>query len=968
MSQTGPHSPSHPSDASSAVFSDLNWIDFSYQDALVRHPGHGGTEAVVALFQRNVDMCRRALGTFPTEHVDLAGAYTAMALGLSINESDHPNAATRPYTYLSAPLACWQQIWDRWLAARYGSRRWTSDLLEELSKFVNSALGVPPITGQPGGLQFDKALELILPWGAELRFSKRLVRGLQELMLEALATRAVPTALGSTNGADLWKTLGPGITWWLTEAGKLAAINKEVTPEILTSMSAAQREIPRSLIGWTYVDFNNPLANAISSAAKSFAIFPAGQFRDQAAARYIGSAATVVAFDTAATELTEPLQRALDAGLSETGRYDIRGRNPHDAHSAALGTLKFWVDSFEPMNRAHCMIPMAVALVMGTAAREVGGVFSAKVEGLYSQLLELAGMSSTAEAAGGPRDQRKEPRETATPERNPMSAQDAIQALVGMEEVKREVARMIALLKIQGERKRRGLPAASGLRHLVFAGGPGTGKTTVARLVAQMYREFGLLRTGTFREASRSDLVAPFLGATAKKTADVVASALGGVLFIDEAYALARSGASSQDYGPEAIDTLVKLMEDHRNDLIVIVAGYEKEMSDFLAANPGLRSRFAATWRFADYTNEQLVGIGAAYAEEQGFALADDALDALRGVLETQPRGPGFGNGRAARQLIDEAIVRQAERLATADASDLTVHALVELLPVDLDPRLATESQASNPLAELDSLTGLQAAKQVVQQAIALITADRERARQGLPTVGASRHMIFAGNPGTGKTTAARTMARALGTAGVLRSGHLVEVSRSDLVGEWIGQTAPKTTRIIEQALGGVLFIDEAYALVRPATPNDFSYEAVETLLKLMEDYRDDLLVIAAGYSGPMREFISSNEGLRSRFVTWVEFADYDDDELLAIWDGLLAGKGLATSASTRRLVQEMLRALRVQPGFANGRTVRMLFEATATAQATRLAGIGSHPGRRELVLLLEEDVHSGTNTLLYSS
>ncbi|MFF0250791.1 AAA family ATPase [Streptosporangium sandarakinum] len=205
-----------------------------------------------------------------------------------------------------------------------------------------------------------------------------------------------------------------------------------------------------------------------------------------------------------------------------------------------------------------------------------------------------------------------------------------------------------------------------------------------------------------------------------------------------------------------------------------------------------------------------------------------------------------------------------------------------------------------------------------MRKVVSLIQADHLRARHGLPGIVASRHMVFAGNPGTGKTTVARLVGRALARANALRSGHLVEVARADLVAGYIGQTAMKTKRVVEQALGGVLFIDEAYTLARIRDDErDFGREAVDTLLKLMEDHRDDLVVIVAGYQDPMRHFLDSNEGLRSRFSHWVDFDDYDLDELHRIWDGQMSSARFACADGSRAHLDAALVALRSAPGFA---------------------------------------------------
>ena len=254
---------------------------------------------------------------------------------------------------------------------------------------------------------------------------------------------------------------------------------------------------------------------------------------------------------------------------------------------------------------------------------------------------------------------------------------DELDELIGLDDVKTEVRHQAEVLRVAKLRTAKKLREPAITRHLVFVGNPGTGKTTVARLVSGIYRALGVLDKGQLVESDRSSLVAGYVGQTALKTTEVVGKAIGGALFIDEAYALA-----DDEFGEEAIETLVKQMEDHRDELVVIVAGYPGPMQGFIDANPGLASRFRLTLTFDDYSDDQLVEIFARIADGSDFTPTDDAVQRLRQILTLTPRDTGFGNARFVRNLFEAAVVRQAWRLR--DEPDPSVEQLRELVADDL--------------------------------------------------------------------------------------------------------------------------------------------------------------------------------------------------------------------------------------------------------------------------------------------
>ncbi|GAA4496989.1 hypothetical protein GCM10023191_039810 [Actinoallomurus oryzae] len=543
-----------------------------------------------------------------------------------------------------------------------------------------------------------------------------------------------------------------------------------------------------------------------------------------------------------------------------------------------------------------------------------------------------------------------------TPAPKPAGPLEELDALVGLQGVKRQVRTLVNLNQMSQRRARLGMPVPPMSRHLIFAGPPGTGKTTVARLYGGILTELGVLRSGHLVEVSRADLVAQYVGATAIKTTEAFNDALGGVLFIDEAYTLVSEGKN--DFGREAIDTLVKLMEDHRDEVVVVAAGYTEEMQAFLSANPGMASRFSRTIEFTNYSVDELVTITENMCRSHRYELDPRTRQALAAHYERMPRGATFGNGRAARGVFEEMVDRQAFRLA--GMTDPAESDLSLLLPEDVsdDAARAAEPSADREtlLASLSSMVGLHAVKREVKDMVDLLTAAKQREAAGLPAPNISRHLVFTGSPGTGKTTVARLYAELLHALGVLRRGQLVEVARADLVGRYVGHTAQLTRDVFQTALGGVLFIDEAYTLTPEGSGNDFGREAVETLLKLMEDHRDEVVVIVAGYTEEMRRFLNSNPGLASRFSRHVEFEDYSTDELVEIMRGQAGANGYECTPETVQALRAYVDAIPRDRSFGNARLARQLLETMMTRQARRLGGMSS-PDVSAMRSLLPDDI-----------
>lgn len=355
----------------------------------------------------------------------------------------------------------------------------------------------------------------------------------------------------------------------------------------------------------------------------------------------------------------------------------IRGKRCWVESPSTLFDLLLRADVRDGERRANAYYDLALKLAHASAAIDL--VPSPDEITAIDQFRTT--MLSAMDAAGVPRPGRPAttgatqaqqttpapPRPAELPPERPIEELLAeLDALTGLDHVKTEVRRLTSLLRLQKLRAEQGLPVLETSRHLVFVGNPGTGKTTVARLLSQIYRTLGVVSKGHLVETERADLVAGYVGQTAAKTKAVLESALGGTVLIDEAYALARGG--DNDFGREAIDTLVKYMEDHRDDLAVVVAGYPDEMREFIETNPGLESRFARTLEFPDYTTDELLEIFDSMSEGKEYHLDDPARIKLAEVIAAEPRGRGFGNARFVRNVFEQAVAMQAVRLADVPA------------------------------------------------------------------------------------------------------------------------------------------------------------------------------------------------------------------------------------------------------------------------------------------------------------
>ena len=557
-----------------------------------------------------------------------------------------------------------------------------------------------------------------------------------------------------------------------------------------------------------------------------------------------------------------------------------------------------------------------------------------------------------------------------------------LDAMIGLDGVKDQIRQLAASVEAARRRAQAGYQTDKPMQHFVFLGPPGTGKTSVARIIAKIYYAFGLLETPSVLEAQRADLVGEYLGATAIKTNELVDSALGGVLFIDEAYSLVNDGEGHSDrFGNEAVQALLKRAEDDRDRLIVILAGYDRQMEDFLASNPGLNSRFAIRIRFSGYSPAELLALARAALAQRGESLDPDAGPALARMMEDVGRrrlADDLGNGRFVRSLLEKAGQARDVRVMAGQGEPAPAD-LVTLEAVDLE-RAFTELTSrfrgyaeaptlASALAELDELIGLEPVKRQVHEIAAQLRVARLRDAQGLASQPPARHFVFTGPPGTGKTTVARILGRIFAALGLLVRPEVVEAHRADLVGEHLGSTAIKTGKLIDSALGGVLFIDEAYSLYNPGYAGGDAYgaEAVATLLKRAEDDRDRLVIVLAGYTADMDRFLRSNPGLSSRFSVRIAFPSYTPGELASIAEVIAEQAGDSFDPDALPALEEIFQQAwdrgRIDE-LGNGRFARSLFERACAARDLRVAELGEQASAADLTIVSAADLATAVTEL----
>lgn len=545
-----------------------------------------------------------------------------------------------------------------------------------------------------------------------------------------------------------------------------------------------------------------------------------------------------------------------------------------------------------------------------------------------------------------------------------------LEKLVGLQNVKSQISKTIQFLQFNKEVSQYGINAQDAkavANHTVLMGSPGTGKTTVARLLGKLYVAMGLLPSGHVVAVNREKLVAQYIGQTAPKTKEAIEQAMGGILFIDEAYELSNKGKN--DFGPEALAVLLEEMENRRGQFIVVVAGYEEEMQQFLQTNPGLKSRFNQEFKLEDYTPEEMQAIALKLFIEKERVITTEALELLTKEFTNlwRKRDRFFANARVVRNIVEKIMQEQAERCMETARENWNAEFLTSITVADVQKILdkaekksfvvpIQEELLNKALQDLEALIGLTKVKNEINKLVTLVRYYREEDKD---IAELSPHTVLQGSPGTGKTEVARIIARIYEALGILERGELVEINRDKVVSSYAGESEKLISKYIDQAIGGVLFIDEAYQLTQYGL-NDPGHKVIEVLLKYLEDRRGEFIVIVAGYPSKMAEFLQANDGLQRRFIRSLEFEDYNPEQLMQIGEKLLQNKGYKLSLAAQLALDKHFSLIYAKrdASFGNAGLVRNLMTETIKNLDYRVAQIPKAE-RNALITttILEEDL-----------
>lgn len=507
--------------------------------------------------------------------------------------------------------------------------------------------------------------------------------------------------------------------------------------------------------------------------------------------------------------------------------------------------------------------------------------------------------------------------------------------------------------------------------HYLFVGNPGTGKTTIARALSNVFTALEVLPIGHIVEVDREKLVAPYVGQTAPKVKDAVDQAMGGILFIDEAYTLTQKGKNGGgDFGQEAVDTLLKLMEDRRGKFVVIAAGYTNEMRLFVSSNSGLSSRFDKEIHFRDYTPEELTEIFRRMLKrkDHAYQLDEEAdthlLTFFKSIYNAKTKD--FANARTVRNIYEKAIARYNNRLAEMREQGLSTDACRNILTrKDIEGENEAAKNVDRAMEKLNKLTGMESLKVAIENLRCQLEIEKEMMDRGLadPT-NEAQHIVIEGNPGTGKTTVARLLGDIFYSIGLLPTNKVVEKEAKNLKSSIVNDTGRLIDEAVDEAMGGILFIDEAYMLMDTGGYNDITgKEAVGALITRMTNDKGKFVLVMAGYPDKMERFIDEgNEGFRRRFRDILRIEDYSADELYQILLSMAQKKNLIITEEADQAVRTRIANMVANKGrnFGNAGEVEKLLQQIQNLKSVRLSKLkrsGVQLTNEQFITITTEDI-----------
>lgn len=518
--------------------------------------------------------------------------------------------------------------------------------------------------------------------------------------------------------------------------------------------------------------------------------------------------------------------------------------------------------------------------------------------------------------------------------------------MIGLGGVKEELTKIFSQAKMNRRRLERKGKVDSKMTELtfIFEGNPGTGKTTVARLMGKILAGYGLIMSPEVKEYGKSQIVSTVRGGSVRLVNKMFDECIGKVLFIDEAYSLADADAR------EAVDQIVQnlTLPKYQGKMAVILAGYPNKMRELMKVNLGLDSRFKIRFKFEDYSEKELLQMFKKFIEKEGLSLAEDCDDKILKWFKCQNGKSNPQNGRLVEKLYNEIVAMQGLRFAVEEANEEMI--LVEDIP---ETTRITAKSEEEVLAELNKLVGLRKVKETLQGIIADVKAKQRRAKYVQTEESkVGLNFVFKGNPGTGKTTVARLLGNILANYGLIDDPAVVTYKKGQLIDGYVGGGSRNVEKMFEESLGKVLFIDEAYQLA----DND-SKDALDAMTNMLTDgpFKDRLAVVLAGYPGEMAKLISSNPGLHSRFTQEVFFEDYTNEELTEIFFNKINGEHFSIGEEALSYARAYFASLRRNKDFGNARETEKLRDVVKANQALRLRNV-TNPTKEDVFTILPND------------